>query len=250
MFIQAGCISGWQAISDPVTTCVMQGIAVTIRNSTVSAIRHWVPLGAKEAELSSVGDFARSSVEYAVPSDSHMLLAASVNAYDNGPFLEAEYSVPFAFTGWASQGDVSEIGLRLGVATNTFLPPSPSIAQVDFAQNFAGEDSLTMITRYYTSTGFISLVGSGPKVLASDVSQITLPLHGSTIAGDTVLLVVMSELGLATPSGFTWDYNDKIKGILPSLNELQRNTQLTVYRKVVDPEDIFNGEFTVSVYNT
>lgn len=247
MFIQTGCISGWQSIDVPVTTCEMQGLALTLRNSTVSSIRRWIPTSNKEAELASVGDFARSSDNYYVADPTDILVAASVNAYDNGPVLSTEYSVPFAFTGWASHGTDDAIGLRLGVASNSLLDKYPDPEQVDFAQNFAGEDSLTTIIRYYASTGFITAIGSGTKVLAEDVSQITLPLHGSTIEGDTVLLVVMSELDLAIPTEFTWDYSDKIKGILPNLNELQRNTQLSIFRKVVTLEDLNEGEFTVNV---
>jgi len=248
MFIQTGCISGWQSIDVPVTTCEMQGIALTLRNSTVSSIKHDTPKSRKDAQLASSGDAARSSDTYSTNSITQLLLAASVNAYDNGPVLTSQYQVPIAFTNWNNRGSVSGIGLRLGVATNE----TPSITvpnQVDFQQNFNGEDSLTMITRYYSASGNITVVGSGTKVLAEDISQITIPLHGSTAEGDTVVLVVMSELDLAIPSGFNWDYTDKIKGILPNLNELQRNTQLSVFRKVVTLEDLNEGEFTVYLYN-
>jgi len=245
MFIQTGCISGWKSENIPVTSGVMQGIAVTLRNSTSSVIRYFTTNALRVATMPAYGDLARSSPEIAVASGDEVLVAASVNSYDNGPLTPTTYQVPVAFTNWTNQGTSVAIGLKLGVATNT--SPSPTTPnQVDFAQSFPGEDSVTAISRYYSSTGFISVVGSGSKILSSNVSSISLPLHASSVAGDTVLLIVMSQLPCAIPPGYTWDYYEKVLGNLPNQEPLQRNTQLSIFRKTLNAADITASSVQVS----
>lgn len=246
MHFFAGCMSGAKASTVPVTDCALQGMTITLRNSTASKIQPWYSTVNKVSESSDIGDFARSSTDYYIADSSDILVAASVNAKDNGPFVATQYQVPGAFTNWDNHGSVSAIGLRLGVASNDVLGAYPSPEQVDFQQNFAGEDSATMLIRYYTSTGFITYVDEGTKVLVEDGSTLTLPIGASSVAGDTVVLVVMHELSLNQPDEFITDFTTKIKGNSIGLSALERNTSLTLYRKVLTSSDIVVGSFTLN----
>jgi hypothetical protein len=244
MFIQIGCISGWKYESSPVVNCNLQGVAVTLRNSTTSSINAFNPLGNKESELPSVGDTARSSAPFPINNINDLLLAASVNAYDNGPVLTAQYQVPIAFTGWANHGVASSIGKRLGVATNGVLTNYPIPEQVDFQQNFSGEDSLTTVIRYHANTGNILAVGNGTQVLVAAGTSITIPLYVSSLEGDTVIISLMHELNVTPPVGLILDYTDTILGNVTGLTDLERQTKLSLYRKVLTATDISNGSFT------
>ena len=246
----SGCISGAPASMVPVTDCVLQGIALTLRNSTASSIQPFLSTVNKVSENSDIGDFARSSTDYFISDNTDILIAASVNGKDNGPFLNTDYTVPIAFTNWDNHGLASAIGLRLGVASNDVLAAYPNPEQVDFQQNFAGEDSATMLIRYFSNSGFITYEDEGAQVLIEDDSTITLPIGPSSLAGDTVILVIMHELTLAQPVGFLMDFTTKIKGNSTGLSVLERNTSLTLYRKVLTASDIVAGSFTLNTFGS
>lgn len=248
MFIQTGCISGGKALESPPTSCELQGMAITIRNSTTSAIKRIeAPLTAKESESRESGDLITPTITYKTDLEGGLLLTASANAIDNGEVDTTFYRIPPEYFLWDMQGDLSDVGLRLSVGTSIIFYDAPYDPFVAFRTNFNGGDTITMVSHYRAASGEISVIGNGGREILSDVSEITLGINASSVAGDTVLLVIMSELGLAVPSGFTYDFASRAPGQLVELTSLERGTRLSVFRKALTAEDITAGEFTVLV---
>jgi hypothetical protein len=244
MFIQVGCISGWKYETTPLTQGRLQGISVTLRNSTVSSINPFLTTTAKASELPSVGDTARSSTNYFISDITDILIAVSVNSLDAGPFIAAQYQVPFAFTNWNNHGVASAIGKRLGVASNSILTSYPSPEQVDFQQNITGEDSVTGLIRYTAATGNILAIDEGANVQVDMDNTIVIPISAGAVAGDTAIVVVMHELPILSVEGLLLDYTASILGNLPFLDPLPRATSVSIYRKVLSASDISQGDFT------
>lgn len=244
MLMFSSCISGKVADPSPVYAGEMQGVAVTIRASAASSITYVGSAFSKVAESSASGDFFRASPSTTYNVSSSILVAASINVKYNGPVTPTQYQVPIAFTNWANRGDVSEIGLKLAVATNEVMGAPPH--QVDFQQNFGGEDSVTTIGAYATASGFITYVGAGANIINTSTTSINVPFSGSSLEGDTVIIPVFHQVGIQYPINTFMDLTKKIIGSTQNLDALERNTQLTVLRKVLTADDISTGHLTIT----